>query len=180
MNIGTLLSQPAFPDLCPVTDAVRSLAAAGQEERGAIFTRREVVDFMLDLVGYVPSEPLHRRRALEPSFGGGDFLLPMIRRLLAAWSLHDGTFAELAGALRAVELHALSYTETRAEVAATLAAAGLWWCSGRERSRVTPAARSNRGRVLELLDPLGERQGSCRLNRFSGARPGLRGRGGAC
>lgn len=125
MNIGTLLSQPAFPDLCLVTDAVRSLASAGREERGAIFTRREVVDFMLDLVGYLPSEPLHRRRGLEPSFGGGDFLLPMIERLLAAWSTGGGTVGELAEALRGVELHEISYTETRDRVLVVLRDAGL-------------------------------------------------------
>src|SRR3546814_1202226 len=54
-------------------------------ERGAIFTRREVVDFILDLVGYTSERPLQEQALLEPSFGDGDFLLVAIDRLLAAW-----------------------------------------------------------------------------------------------
>lgn len=53
--------------------------------RGAIFTRSEVVDFILDLAGYTEDQLLHEKRLLEPSFGGGDFLLPIIQRLLSAW-----------------------------------------------------------------------------------------------
>ena len=79
-----LLHQASLPGLCPVAAAVESLAGAGGiEARGAVFTRREVVDFILDLTGYTIDQPLHRRRLLEPSFGNGDFLLPAIDRLLA-------------------------------------------------------------------------------------------------
>lgn len=78
--------QRALPGLCPITTAVEVLSnAGGIEERGAIFTRREVVDFILDLIGYRTDLPLYKLRLLEPSFGNGDFLLPAIDRLLAAW-----------------------------------------------------------------------------------------------
>jgi len=50
------------------------MAEAGAELRGAVFTRREVVDFILDLAGYTTDKPLHRARVLEPSMGQGDFL----------------------------------------------------------------------------------------------------------
>ncbi|MCE1750369.1 hypothetical protein LWT55_22985, partial [Enterobacter hormaechei] len=71
--------------VCPVTAATEALATeGGLEARGAIFTRFEVVDFILDLVGYTEDQPLHEKRLLEPSFGGGDFLLPIIERLLSA------------------------------------------------------------------------------------------------
>ena len=33
-------------------------AATGTESRGAIFTRPKVVDFMLELVGYIADKPL--------------------------------------------------------------------------------------------------------------------------
>jgi hypothetical protein len=57
-----LFDQPALPGFCQITDAVQGLAhASSVDERGAIFTRREVVDFILDLVGYVVSEPLCER-----------------------------------------------------------------------------------------------------------------------
>ena len=60
MTIHLQLLQSSFPDLCPVTAAVEELAnAGGVEERGAIYTRREVVDFILDLTGYRSDRPLH-------------------------------------------------------------------------------------------------------------------------
>ena len=60
---------------CPVTDAVLALANAGAEQRGAVFTKQEVVDFILDLAGYTTDRPLMELRLLEPSFGKGDFRL---------------------------------------------------------------------------------------------------------
>jgi hypothetical protein len=114
------LLQPSFPSLCPVTAAVADLANAGIEERGAIFTRREVVDFVLDLVGYSVDRPLHKLKLLEPSFGNGDFLLPAIERLVEAWSRSpersgDAAF-ELRDSIRAVELHRVTFDKTRSRV----------------------------------------------------------------
>ena len=86
MTTSLNLHQLSLPDLCPVTAAVHELATTGGvEARGAFFTRREVVDFILDLSEYSSAQPLHRLRLLEPSFGGGDFLIPAIERLLQAW-----------------------------------------------------------------------------------------------
>ena len=57
----SLALQPAFPGLCPVTEAVEKMASdGGIEERGAIFTKREVVDFILDLTGYTATAAAHR------------------------------------------------------------------------------------------------------------------------
>lgn len=103
-----------------VAAAIEKLStAAGTESRGAIFTRAEVVDFILDLAGYTEDQSLHEKRLLEPSFGGGDFLLPAIGRLLAAWrsSQHTRTVVEeLGDAIRAVELHCKTFSTTRAAV----------------------------------------------------------------
>jgi hypothetical protein len=103
-----------------VAAAIEKLStAAGTESRGAIFTRAEVVDFILDLAGYTEDQPLHEKRLLEPSFGGGDFLLPAIERLLTAWrsSQHAKTVVEeLGDAIRAVELHRKTFSATRVAV----------------------------------------------------------------
>ncbi len=124
MPVDVMIRQPFFPTLCPVTAAVNALAHAGDiEERGAIFTRRAVVEFVLDLVGYTVDQPLYKKRLLEPSFGDGDFLLPALDRLLAAWknSIHKSSPLEALGdAIRAVELHRETFTKTRAAVVARI------------------------------------------------------------
>ena len=123
----SLALQPAFPGLCPLTEAVEKLATdGGIEERGAIFTKREVVDFILDLTGYTATAPLTEYRLLEPSCGDGDFLLPAIDRLLVA-ATRDGKLAyqPLAHAIRAVELHRTTYEGTRTLVAARLRQGGF-------------------------------------------------------
>src|SRR5882672_7184770 len=78
-------AQQTLPNIRPVAQAVSLLANSGIESRGAIFTRREVVDFILDLLGYTSDRPLCKLRLLEPSFGEGDFLLPALDRLLQSW-----------------------------------------------------------------------------------------------
>lgn len=84
------------------------MSAVSLQERGAIFTRPEVVDFILDLVGYTTSRPLHHLRLLEPAIGQGDVLFPAIDRLIAAWKAGSGakrSISELKPAVRGVELH---------------------------------------------------------------------------
>ncbi|MDY0282641.1 MAG: Eco57I restriction-modification methylase domain-containing protein [Salinivirgaceae bacterium] len=125
-----LLDVPAFPRPAAVMNAIEILASnSGIEARGAIFTRIEVVDFILDLVGYVSSEPLHHRRILEPSFGEGDFLLPIVERLLSAWRENGGNVssagAEIGEAIRGVELHRETFVWTRKTVVNRLIKEGI-------------------------------------------------------
>lgn len=119
--------QPPLFGECPIERAVIEMANAGVEARGAIFTRTEVVDFILDLAGYDPALPLHTMRLLEPSFGGGDFLLQAVERLLAAYERHGGARpeADLASAIRAVELHRDSFIETGRALERLLVEKGL-------------------------------------------------------
>lgn len=123
------LRQASFPDLCPITAAVEALAnAGGVDERGAIFTRRAVVDFILDLTGYTSDQPLYQRRLLEPSFGAGDFLLPAIDRLLAAWKTAGDASPppeDLGDCIRAVELHRDTFALTRTAVIDRLSTADI-------------------------------------------------------
>ena len=120
----------AFPLSSDVEKALNELARAdGAESRGAVFTRVEVVEFMLDVVGYVADAPLHRKTMLEPSCGGGDFLLPMIDRLVAAWQRSqpekDNVVTDLGDALRAVELHLATFTATQQKVIEHLTDKGI-------------------------------------------------------
>lgn len=104
------------------------MATAGVEERGAVFTRRAVVDFILDLAEYTADRPLYQMRLLEPSMGEGDFLAPVVDRLLEAYQrdVHDGDpLADLGECILAVELHRESYDHSRRQVTALLKAKGL-------------------------------------------------------
>lgn len=98
--------------------AVERLALTDlKSERGAVFTRSEIVDFILDLSGYTVDRPLAQCRILEPSFGGGDFLLPIIDRLFASRKRFSGnTIINLTNSLRAVELHRSTFVSTRQRV----------------------------------------------------------------
>ena len=109
--------------------AIEQLALSAEaESRGAVFTRREVVDFILDLTGYTEDQSLHEKRLLEPSFGNGDFLLPIIERLLRVWRTarpNGSALDELGNAIRAVELHHDTFGNTHAAVIALLKREGI-------------------------------------------------------
>lgn len=117
------------PHSAKVAAAIEKLSAAsGAESRGAIFTRIEVVEFILDLIGYTEDKPLAQQRLLEPSSGGGDFLLPAVSRLLSAWRAGTGNkspLEDLGEAIRAVELHRETFDATHAAVIALLKQEGL-------------------------------------------------------
>lgn len=126
MSLG--LPNPTCPPQ-KVRAAIDHLAwNAEANTRGAIFTRREVVDFILDLVGYTKDQPLHNKRLLEPSFGGGDFLLPIIERLLVAWRAmrpKGSALDDLCSAIKAVELHHDTFDRTHKAVVLLLNRAGI-------------------------------------------------------
>ncbi len=109
--------------------AVEQLAAAGIEERGAVFTRREVVEFILDLMGYTVAHALYKKRLLEPSFGEGAFLVVAVERLLDSYKSHAPEHADhvhdLRDSIRAIELHSKSLLETRWKLSTLLKDKGL-------------------------------------------------------
>jgi hypothetical protein len=126
---------------CPaIKSALSRLARRHDAERGVHFTPPEVVNATLDLAGYTPDRPLYRQRLLEPAFGQGHFLLAVIERLLASYSLAGGPASEavpeLREAIRAVELHIADHEATAHAVEARLMAAGL---SARDAHRLRTA-----------------------------------------
>tara|TARA_R110001599_G_C12268910_1_gene661162 strand:- start:190 stop:1905 length:1716 start_codon:yes stop_codon:yes gene_type:complete len=124
----TIAFRPLTNEACLVRQAVESVALSGTQERGAIYTRREVVDFILDLAGYTLDKKLFNKRLLEPSFGEGDFLLAIVERLLKSWQKHapkSDASVILSNALCAVELHQHSFESTRIQVVKLLCDAGI-------------------------------------------------------
>jgi len=120
-----LIEQSSLLGMCPIAEAVERLAHDSEGgERGAVFTRREVVDFMLDLAGYTPDRPLHNMRLLEPSFGGGEFLLAAVERLLRAFQA-TGSAGDLSPCIRAVELHHDTFAATKRKLETLLSRCGI-------------------------------------------------------
>lgn len=113
---------------------------AGVEERGAVFTRHEVVEFILDLTGYTADRPLHLARLLEPSFGQGDFLLVAAERLLKAYQCNRGICSDivtdLRDSVRAVELHTESFERTSQRLREFLCSSGLDADAAAELARI--------------------------------------------
>lgn len=130
MTISEMFTKDLFVvDETPLIAAVEALASqGGVEERGAFYTRPEVVHFMLNLAGYTDDKPLYEMRVLEPSCGGGSFLYPIVERLLNSWERgHDRKplYSDLSSAVRAVELHSKTYDETRYGVSQLLLGRGV-------------------------------------------------------
>ena len=73
-------------------------------EHGEVFTRRWVVDLVLDLVGYDPALDLGATTIVEPSCGYGAFLLPIVERLVASCRQHQTPILDAAHAIRAFDL----------------------------------------------------------------------------
>ncbi len=126
--LQSLALQFSFPDFCPISETIEKLATQGGiEERGAIYTRREVVDFILDLVGYTTDQPLPEYRLLDPSFGDGNFILPALERLLEVAAKEPGglTFVALEPTIRAVELHRETFDRNRVAMLSLLQRSGV-------------------------------------------------------
>ena len=82
-----------------------------------MFTRPEVVEFILDLTGYTPDSPIEKKRVLEPSFGEGDFLVPIVRRLMNRYNQvpkpERPTPDILGDCIRATEMNETHIQKTR-------------------------------------------------------------------
>ena len=92
---------------------------------GEVFTRRWVVELILDLAGYTTERDLAAFVAVEPSCGEGAFLGPMIERLLASAARHGHPPGGLTAALRAFDLSAVNVERARKLAASCLVDAGV-------------------------------------------------------
>ncbi|MBL9194176.1 MAG: Eco57I restriction-modification methylase domain-containing protein [Opitutaceae bacterium] len=90
-----------FETTSPTKDAVAYFSDSDAASRGAIHTKPEVAEFILDLMGWDGEADLTGSRLLEPSVGEGDFLVPAVRRLLRQSQPND---LSISGSIRAVEV----------------------------------------------------------------------------
>ena len=89
----------------PLMDSRRPMVDAGSiGEYGEVFTRRWVVDLMLDLVGYTPGADLGSKVIVEPSCGCGAFLLPIVERLAESCTTYGRPLSEQGNAISGFDL----------------------------------------------------------------------------
>ncbi|WP_277036854.1 Eco57I restriction-modification methylase domain-containing protein [Actinacidiphila oryziradicis] len=96
--MATDLELPGFSD----TPLPESLAEA--VEHGEVFTRRWVVETILDLVGYTDDRDLAATHIVEPACGAGAFLGPIAERLSASCHQRGRSIHEAMNAVAAFDL----------------------------------------------------------------------------
>lgn len=74
-----------------------------ESDKGQIYTRPEVVEFMLTAIGLNSEEELTSARILEPSCGEGEFVVAIVERILSRMKKKP-TVQQLMGRILAVDL----------------------------------------------------------------------------
>lgn len=93
-------------------------------EHGEVFTRRWVVELILDLVGYTPDRPLHELTVVESACGSGAFLGPIAERVSASCRAHDVDLLAAQSAVRAFDVLPRNVHAAKTTVQAILRAHG--------------------------------------------------------
>ena len=104
-------------------------------DHGEVFTRRWVVDFILDLAGYADDRDLAMQTLLEPSCGTGAFLVPVVERLIRSCENHGRDLASTSSAIRAFDLLEANAEVARKVVSLRLEEAGLDWKAAEDLAR---------------------------------------------
>lgn len=99
---------------------------------GEVFTRRWVVEVLLDLTGYTADRDLGSLHLVEPSCGSGAFLGPVVERLLESAQVHEHPLSSLGHAIRAYDLQAEHVEVSRALCRDLLIRAGASLASAQE------------------------------------------------
>jgi adenine-specific DNA-methyltransferase len=106
----------------PKVGCVTLVNASAAQSYGEVFTRRWVVEVLLDLSGYTVDLNLGALTLVEPSVGSGAFLLPAVERLIESARRHGRAPEGLMGAVRAWELQSEHVASLRRAVAELLTA----------------------------------------------------------
>jgi hypothetical protein len=99
--------------------------APALEPKGVVYTKRWVVELLLDLAGYTSSANLVDAVAVEPSAGEGAFLALMIERLADSCQRLGRPISDCRSSLIAYELDEVSADRARTRAAATLTIRGV-------------------------------------------------------
>jgi len=111
--------------LIEVPVALAELTRDPGADYGEVFTRRWIVELILDLIGYTEDKDLSARRLVEPSCGTGAFLGPVVDRLIGSCHRHGRDLGSIGGAVRAFDLLDANAERARKAAAGRLEEAGL-------------------------------------------------------
>ena len=106
-------------------DAYQYGLRADGETHGVVLTKPHIVDLILDLAGYLPTDDLGAEVLLEPSCGHGAFLTVAVSRLLASAAIHGRSARGLESAVVAFDIDAEHVEHTRRAVAEVLRDSGI-------------------------------------------------------
>ena len=112
------------PKLMEVARTMPTRTVDPDGAHGEVFTRRWVVDLILDLAGYRASADLGASVIVEPACGSGAFLVPIVERLVESCDRHDRSVADMGSAIRAFDLLDRNVEAARAAVAERLVLLG--------------------------------------------------------
>ncbi|MFT4295051.1 MAG: hypothetical protein QM582_06520 [Micropruina sp.] len=102
---------------------ITSVLSPAAKRRGEVFTRRWVVELMLDLADYVSARDLTLLTVVEPAVGSGAFWRVLLERLTASLPVNP-RWDELANALRGYDIERANINGCRALTVEHLVAAG--------------------------------------------------------
>jgi len=98
-----------LPLLAPTSASQRGV----EEAKGVVYTKRWVVDLLLDLAGYTADHDLVDLVTVEPAAGEGAFLAPMVERLIDSCRREGKPLIECLKSLVAYELDEASSQRAR-------------------------------------------------------------------
>ncbi len=108
-----------------IASPLRPLPVAVIEPKGVVYTKRWVVELLLDLSGYCSNKNLVDTLAVEPAAGDGAFLGPMIERLMESCKNLGRSLSECQHSLIAYELDEKSAARARTLAQNTLINRGV-------------------------------------------------------
>lgn len=94
------------------------------EHHGVVYTKRWVVDMILDLVGYIPGTGIADKIVVEPSCGCGAFMVAIADRLADEVASRGLGWDRIAGAVRGYDVDPEAVAETVSVTASVLAVKG--------------------------------------------------------
>lgn len=114
-----------FNGAIPNLSTLDGTRAPSPQNHGEVFTRRWVVETILDLCGYTADRDLGALRLIEPSCGSGAFLGVIIERLVESASTFDRPLMDLDSALRSFDIQPQHVEASRSLATRALIDAGV-------------------------------------------------------